>query len=186
MRRGLAGEAADLLYHLAVLLTARGVAPGDVAAKLAERRARHAARSHELARSPRRRRAAGRSHDSGRAHAAAPRRRRAVLPAGIGRGRRSRGAVVVPRHVAVGRDLRPGDDPFAALRAVPRDEKPADGGDDLPPFTGGAVGYVGYDAVRRLERLPDTKPIRSGCPTRGSASSTRSSRSTTCGIACSS
>ena len=34
----LAGEAADLLYHLAVLLTARGVAPGDVAVKLAERR----------------------------------------------------------------------------------------------------------------------------------------------------
>ncbi len=34
----LAGEAADLLYHLAVLLTARGVAPGDVARKLAERR----------------------------------------------------------------------------------------------------------------------------------------------------
>jgi phosphoribosyl-ATP pyrophosphohydrolase/phosphoribosyl-AMP cyclohydrolase len=34
----LAGEAADLLYHLAVLLTARGVAPGDVALKLAERR----------------------------------------------------------------------------------------------------------------------------------------------------
>jgi len=34
----LAGEAADLLYHVAVLLTARGVAPGEVAAKLAERR----------------------------------------------------------------------------------------------------------------------------------------------------
>jgi len=34
----LAGEAADLLYHLAVLLTARGVAPGAVAARLAERR----------------------------------------------------------------------------------------------------------------------------------------------------
>ncbi|MDL2716948.1 MAG: imidazole glycerol phosphate synthase subunit HisF [Acidobacteriota bacterium] len=34
----LAGEAADLLYHLAVLLTARGVGPGDVAAKLAGRR----------------------------------------------------------------------------------------------------------------------------------------------------
>ncbi len=33
----LAGEAADLLYHLAVLLTARGVAPEEVAAKLAER-----------------------------------------------------------------------------------------------------------------------------------------------------
>ncbi|MGZ6971819.1 MAG: phosphoribosyl-ATP diphosphatase, partial [Thermoanaerobaculia bacterium] len=36
--KALAGEAADLLYHLAVLLTARGVAPGDVAAKLTERR----------------------------------------------------------------------------------------------------------------------------------------------------
>jgi imidazoleglycerol phosphate synthase cyclase subunit/phosphoribosyl-ATP pyrophosphohydrolase len=36
--KALAGEAADLLYHLAVLLTACGVAPGDVAARLAERR----------------------------------------------------------------------------------------------------------------------------------------------------
>ena len=25
----------------------------------------------------------------------------------------------------------------------------------LPPFTGGMVGYLGYDAVRRLERLPE-------------------------------
>ncbi|MGA7990633.1 MAG: imidazole glycerol phosphate synthase subunit HisF [Thermoanaerobaculia bacterium] len=34
----LAGEAADLLYHLAVLLTARGVGPGEVAAVLERRR----------------------------------------------------------------------------------------------------------------------------------------------------
>jgi len=34
----LAGEAADLLYHLAVLLTARGVPPADVEAKLRGRR----------------------------------------------------------------------------------------------------------------------------------------------------
>ena len=27
--------------------------------------------------------------------------------------------------------------------------------DGLPPLTGGMVGYLGYDAVRRLERLPD-------------------------------
>jgi anthranilate synthase component 1 len=27
---------------------------------------------------------------------------------------------------------------------------------DLPPLTGGMVGFLGYDAVRRLERLPDT------------------------------
>jgi anthranilate synthase component 1 len=55
-------------------------------------------------------------------------------------------------------------DPFAALRALPRDETPADGNDDLPPFTGGAVGYVGYDAVRRLERLPDANPDPIGMP----------------------
>lgn len=54
-------------------------------------------------------------------------------------------------------------DPFAALRALPRDEA-ASGGDDLPPFTGGAVGYAGYDAVRRLERLPATKPDPIGLP----------------------
>ena len=46
-------------------------------------------------------------------------------------------------------------DPLAALRATvetlhtPRL-------DGLPPLTGGLVGVIGYDAVRRLERLPDT------------------------------
>ena len=28
----------------------------------------------------------------------------------------------------------------------------------LPPFTSGLVGYLGYDAVRRVERLPDGNP----------------------------
>ncbi len=54
-------------------------------------------------------------------------------------------------------------DPFAALRAMPRHEATS-GGDDLPPFTGGAVGYAGYDAVRRLERLPATNPDPIGLP----------------------
>ncbi|KRV50170.1 anthranilate synthase [Wenjunlia vitaminophila] len=51
-----------------------------------------------------------------------------------------------------------GGDPLAALRATlealhtPRD---LDGLLKLPPFTGGLVGYLGYDVVRRLERLPD-------------------------------
>ena len=54
-------------------------------------------------------------------------------------------------------------DPFAALKALPRDES-VSGGDDLPPFTGGAVGYAGYDAVRRLERLPATNPDPIGLP----------------------
>lgn len=49
----------------------------------------------------------------------------------------------------------PPADPLAAVQATlaalqhPRDP-------ELPPFTGGLVGYVGYDAVRRLERLPST------------------------------
>jgi anthranilate synthase component 1 len=31
-------------------------------------------------------------------------------------------------------------------------------GVELPPFTGGAVGYVGYDVVRQYEKLPDKNP----------------------------
>jgi anthranilate synthase component 1 len=35
---------------------------------------------------------------------------------------------------------------------------------DLPPFTGGLVGYLAYDVVRRLERLPATTPDELGMP----------------------
>src|SRR3954452_10389515 len=52
------------------------------------------------------------------------------------------------------RELGPGEDPLsvlkeqlAAFQFVPDPE--------LPPFCGGAVGYIGYDAVRFFERLPD-------------------------------
>ena len=34
----------------------------------------------------------------------------------------------------------------------------------LPPFTGGLVGYLAYDVVRRLERLPDRTPDEIGMP----------------------
>ncbi|MFJ5838776.1 anthranilate synthase component I [Streptomyces shenzhenensis] len=47
-------------------------------------------------------------------------------------------------------------DPLAALRAtVEALHTPRDLADDLglPPFTGGMVGYLGYDIVRRLERI---------------------------------
>jgi len=45
-------------------------------------------------------------------------------------------------------------DPLAALRAtVEALHTPRTAG--LPPLTGGLVGVIGYDAVRRLERLPD-------------------------------
>jgi len=53
-------------------------------------------------------------------------------------------------------------DPFELLKALPT--AALAGGDDLPPFTGGAVGYAGYDAVRRLEKLPATNPDPVGLP----------------------
>jgi len=55
-----------------------------------------------------------------------------------------------------------GGDPFEALRTIPHEPFPGD--EDDPPFTGGAVGYLGYDAVRRLERLPAKNPDPVGLP----------------------
>jgi anthranilate synthase component I len=36
--------------------------------------------------------------------------------------------------------------------------------DDLPPLHGGLVGYLGYDVVREVERLPDVPPDDAGYP----------------------
>jgi anthranilate synthase component 1 len=38
------------------------------------------------------------------------------------------------------------------------------GNPELPPLTGGFVGYLGYDVVRRIERLPSTVPDELGMP----------------------
>jgi anthranilate synthase component 1 len=47
-------------------------------------------------------------------------------------------------------------DPLRALReTVAALTSDAADGADLPPLTGGMVGYLGYDFVRRLERLPE-------------------------------
>ncbi len=35
---------------------------------------------------------------------------------------------------------------------------------ELPPFTGGAIGYAGYDVVRYVEHLPDAPPDDRGLP----------------------
>ena len=55
------------------------------------------------------------------------------------------------------RELRPGEDPLDLLRELLEEHQfvadPA-----LPPFCGGAVGFLGYDAVRFFERLPDDNP----------------------------
>lgn len=55
------------------------------------------------------------------------------------------------------------DDPLEALQqadAMLRSAKPA----GAPPLTAGLVGYLGYDVVRRLERLPATAPDEIGMP----------------------
>jgi len=57
-------------------------------------------------------------------------------------------------------------DPLEALReADAMLRSPAHPG--LPPFTGGLVGYVGYDTVRRLERIGDRTPDELGMPELG-------------------
>ncbi|MEU4691256.1 anthranilate synthase component I [Actinoplanes sp. NPDC023714] len=50
-----------------------------------------------------------------------------------------------------------GGDPVAALReTVAALTAGAQPDEDLPPLTGGMVGYLSYDLVRRFERLPST------------------------------
>jgi len=55
------------------------------------------------------------------------------------------------------------DDPLADLDARLRARTPASV-PGLPRFWGGAVGYFGYDVVRRIERLPDGPPDDLGIP----------------------
>jgi anthranilate synthase component 1 len=54
-------------------------------------------------------------------------------------------------------------DPLAAVRTLARRMR-TPRVDGLPPLTGGLVGYLGYDVVRRLERLPDTSVDDLGMP----------------------
>ena len=49
---------------------------------------------------------------------------------------------------------------FVALSRQLRSPRP----DDLPPLTGGLVGYLTYDTVRRMERLPSTAVDDIGMP----------------------
>ncbi|MEN0071554.1 MAG: anthranilate synthase component I [Propionicimonas sp.] len=56
-----------------------------------------------------------------------------------------------------------GGDPLDVLaRTLAQLHTPRD--PDLPPLVSGMVGYLGYDVVRRLERLPDGNPDDLGLP----------------------
>ena len=54
-------------------------------------------------------------------------------------------------------------DPLEAVRALSRRLR-SPRSPHLPPLTGGLVGYLSYDVVRRLERLPSTAPDDLGMP----------------------
>jgi len=54
-------------------------------------------------------------------------------------------------------------DPLDAVRTVARRLRSSRTA-GLPPLTGGLVGYLGYDVVRRLERLPQTSTDDLGMP----------------------
>ena len=56
----------------------------------------------------------------------------------------------------------PGD-PLAALRAL-LDESRITLPQGMPPMSAGVFGYLGYDMVRRMERLPPAKPDPIGVP----------------------
>lgn len=51
-----------------------------------------------------------------------------------------------------------GGDPLEVLRATIEALHTPRHTEDLPPLTGGLVGYLGYDVVRRLEKLPNLTP----------------------------
>ena len=53
--------------------------------------------------------------------------------------------------------------PLDSLRALIAESR-MDVPDHLPPMLGGLVGYLGYDMVRQMERLPDQNPDELGLP----------------------
>ena len=61
------------------------------------------------------------------------------------------------------RTVRTEGDVFTVLREALSGHKPARL-QGLPPFTAGAVGYFAYDAVRQIERLPETSKDELGIP----------------------
>jgi anthranilate synthase component 1 len=65
----------------------------------------------------------------------------------------ARGGEVVIEKDGKRRTTKDGADPLAELEKWHRSQRPVEI-DGLPPFWGGAVGFVAYDAVRYLEKLP--------------------------------
>ena len=160
-----AEEAADVLYHLAVLLRGRGLEP---------RRRRGGARWPP---SPLSRNARPGHRDASSTDCETPvsaflklRGDRPGVPARVGRAGPARRALVVhrlppARRSCAGRS-RDGGDPYALAAEAGRRATARRRCDGLPPFAGGAVGFFGYDSCARSSRCGEPEPRRrSGCPT---------------------
>jgi anthranilate synthase component 1 len=77
----------------------------------------------------------------------------------------ARGAQVEWTERGVTRRFDAGGDPLAVLRARLAEFRPVTlPGVALPRFTGGAVGMIGYDWVRFIEKIPDANPDPIGLP----------------------
>ncbi len=75
-----------------------------------------------------------------------------------------RGARVTCRFLREGKtEALRSEDPLSALRDLLRRYTPVPV-DGLPPFPGGFVGYLAYDAARQFERLPETVDDSLGLP----------------------
>jgi anthranilate synthase component 1 len=84
---------------------------------------------------------------------------RAIFEARSGVVEIARGSDRQRHHLASDRS----EDPLDLLRRLLAELRPAPL-PDLPRFAGGAVGYVSYDWVRYVERLPETNPDPLGLP----------------------
>jgi len=60
-------------------------------------------------------------------------------------------------NLTAGDYVRDGDDVFASLRKILNDAK-LEIPEQLPPMSAGVFGYMGYDMVRYMEKLPDNNP----------------------------
>ncbi len=60
-----------------------------------------------------------------------------------------------------GQTVQQTGDPLTVLRSLTEQIKAVYSG---LPFAGGAIGYIGYDAIRLIEQIPDTKPDPLGLP----------------------
>ncbi|MCX7015180.1 MAG: anthranilate synthase component I [Candidatus Sumerlaeota bacterium] len=70
---------------------------------------------------------------------------------------KSKGAEVQIHYLPDDEDFCASDAPLDELRGFMSRYRPV-ADPALPPFVGGAVGYIAYDTIRTLEKLPDANP----------------------------